>query len=70
MAEARTVDEIVAAVKQMSAQDRGDLLLRLAQIDDLLEDLDDIRDILRSAQESDRPFDEFIAELRAERDAA
>lgn len=67
MANARKVDEIVAAVKVMSAHDREDLLLQLAQIDDLLEDLDDIRDLLRSATESSRPFDEFLAELRAER---
>lgn len=67
MAENKTVDEIVAAVKEMSQEDRDDLLLQLAHIDDLLEDLEDIRDLLRTANESSRPFDEFLTELKAER---
>jgi uncharacterized protein Yka (UPF0111/DUF47 family) len=67
MSNAKTIDEIVAAVREMDQEGREDLLLRLAQIDDLMEDLEDVADLLRAARESSRPFDEFLAELRAER---
>lgn len=64
MSTSKTVDEIVEMVKDLSPGDRDDLVLRLAQIDELLEDLDDVRDLLRSARETSRPFEEFVAEVR------
>ena len=61
-----TVDEIVAAIKALDEDDRCRLLAELIKIDDLMEDLEDIVDILRSDHGSERPYDEFLAELRAE----
>ena len=67
MATSKTVDDIVEMVRDLSPGDREDLLLRLAQIDDLLDDLDDVKDLLRAARESSRPFEEFLAEVKKER---
>lgn len=66
MADPKSVDEVVAAIEDMNQEDRQDLLLRLAKIDDLLDDLEDVADLVRSAQERGRPFDDFLAELKAE----
>lgn len=66
MPSSMTVDEIVAAIKELGEEDRQALLLQLAQIDDLIEDLEDIADMLRSRNEPGRPFEEFLAEMRAE----
>lgn len=65
MAGPKSVDEIVAAIEDMNQKDREDLLLRLAAIDDLLEDLEDVADLLRASRESSRPFEEFVAETNA-----
>lgn len=61
-----SVDEVVAAIESMSEKEREELLMRLAVMDELLEDLGDIMDVIRSKHEEATPFDEFITELRAE----
>jgi hypothetical protein len=67
MPTARSVDEIMTAIKDLGEEDRGQLLIRLAQIDELMEDLEDVAELIRAARTSSRPFDEFMAELKAER---
>jgi len=66
MATPSSVDEIVAAIQGMGEHDREELILRLAQLDDLIEDLEDVLDAIRAAQEEDTPYEEFVSELRAE----
>ena len=61
-----SVEEIASAIEGMSREDREALLLRMAKIDDILEDLEDVIDLLRLANESGRPYEDFLAELRAE----
>lgn len=61
----KSVEEIASAIERMSQSDREELLLRMARMDDILEDLDDIADLIRASHESSRPFDEFVEELRA-----
>ena len=51
MADPRSVDEVVAAIEDMNQEDRQDLLLRLAKVDDLLDDLEDVADLVRAARE-------------------
>ena len=67
MAVTKSVDEIVAAIQEMGPEDRGQLMLKLAQIDDLMEDLEDVAELIRASRTRSRPFAEFLAELRAER---
>jgi hypothetical protein len=62
-----TVDEIVTAIKGLGQEDRDALVLQLAMLDDLIEDLEDVMDLLRSEGERERPFEEFIRELEARR---
>ena len=66
MSNPRSVEEIASAIEGMSREDREVLLLRMAKIDDILEDLEDVIDLLRLANESGRPYEDFLAELRAE----
>lgn len=61
------VDEVVSLIEEMDQKEREELLLRLASIDDLLEDLEDIADLLHAAREQSKPFEDFLSELRAER---
>ena len=61
-----TVDQIVSAILGLSEEERGDLALRLVQMDELMEDIEDVLTILRTADEPSRPYEEFIDELRAE----
>ncbi len=65
MATPSSVDEVVAAIQKMGEEDREALILRLAQIDNLMEDLEDVLDIIRSANEEGTPYEEFVEELRA-----
>ncbi len=65
MATVKSVDEIVVAIQEMGEQDREQLILKLAPIDDLMEDLEDMMDAIRSAQDEGKPYEEFLAELRA-----
>jgi hypothetical protein len=67
MSASKTVDEIVTAIKELDDGDRGSLLLQLAKIDELMEDLEDLMDLIRSETESGRPFDEFVRELESKR---
>ena len=67
MPSSKSVDEIVSAIKGLDQEDRGGLLLQLAQIDELMEDLEDLMDLIRSETESGRPFDEFVRELESKR---
>jgi len=60
-----SVEEIAAAIERMSHEDREKLIARMANIDDLLEDLEDVLDLVRAAREGGRPYEEFLAELRA-----
>lgn len=69
MASALSVDEIVGAIQQMSEDDRGELVQRLIQMDDFIEDLEDVISVIRSANDPGRPFEEFMVELAAERRA-
>jgi len=62
----KSVDEVAAAIEEMSENEREQLLLRMAKMDDLLEDLEDIADLIRCSREPTQPLEEFIAELRAE----
>lgn len=66
MATPSSVDEIVAAIQKMGQEDREQLVLRLTQLDDLMEDLGDVLDVIRSAHEAGTPYEDFVAELRAE----
>ena len=65
MSHHRSVEEVAAAIEDMSQKEREVLLMRMAKMDDVLEDLEDIADLLRSARESSRPYDEFLADIRA-----
>jgi len=66
MPSSMSVDEIVSAIKVLGEEDRQTLLMQLAQIDELLDDLEDIACVLRAKNEPGRPFEEFLAEMRAE----
>jgi hypothetical protein len=66
MLPSRSVDEIVDAIEHMSQEEREALLLRMARIDDLLEELEDVAALLRSAREPARPYQDFLDELRSE----
>jgi len=66
MRRSKSVDEVAAAIAEMTEQEREQLLLRMAKMDDLLEDLEDVADLLRFARESGRPYEDFLAELKAE----
>jgi hypothetical protein len=50
MATPLSVDEIVGAIQQMSEDDRGELVQRLIQMDDLIEDLEDVLSVMRVSQ--------------------
>ena len=67
MATPSSVDEVVAAIQKMGEEDRETLIVRLAQIDDLMEDIEDAMELIRASRTKSRPFEEFLAELRAER---
>jgi hypothetical protein len=66
MPTSKSVDEIAAAIEEMNPTQRSELLLRMAKIDDILEELEDVADIIHSAQEPSRPFADFLSELKAE----
>ena len=61
-----SVDEVANAIRKMSPRQRERLLSKISDIDSLLEDLEDIRDLRRTKDELTMPFDEFVEELRAE----
>ena len=66
MSSPKSVDEVAAAIQEMSQSEREALLLRMAKMDDVLEDLEDIADLLRSAKDTSRPYEEFLADLRSQ----
>jgi uncharacterized protein Yka (UPF0111/DUF47 family) len=67
MPKTRSVEEVVAAIEDMSPEEREDLLLRMAKMDDLLEDLSDVADLLKSSREASRPYEDFLSEVKASR---
>jgi len=67
MPSSMSVDEIVNAIKELDQEGREGLLLQLTKIDELMEDLEDVMDLLRSETESERPFEDFVRELEARR---
>lgn len=62
----KSVDEVVTAIKDMSRQEREELLLKMAGMDDIVEDLEDVTDILRRSHEPTRSYEDFLNELQAE----
>ena len=62
----KSVDKIAAEIEGLGREDREALLVRMAKMGDLLEELEDVADMLRSAREPARPYEEFLTELRAE----
>ncbi|HET6456702.1 MAG TPA: hypothetical protein VFI02_20055 [Armatimonadota bacterium] len=66
MPQSLSVDEVADAIKKMSRRERGRLLGKIAEIEDLLEELDDIADVIRARGETTRPYEEFLEELKAE----
>lgn len=62
----KSVDKIAAEIEGLSREDREALLVRMAKMGDLLEELEDVADLLQSAREPARPYEEFLDELRAE----
>jgi hypothetical protein len=66
MSHVLSVDEIADAIKKLSPRERGQLLSKIAEIEDLLEELEDIADVIRARGEPTRPYEEFLEELRAE----
>ena len=66
MPQSLSVDEVADAIKKMSPRERGRLLSKIAEIEDLLEELDDIADVIRARGETTRPYEEFLEELKAE----
>jgi hypothetical protein len=66
MATNSSVDKIAAEIAGLSRDDREALLVRMAKMGDLLEELEDVADLLRSAREPARPYEEFLNELKAE----
>ncbi|MCX6343731.1 MAG: hypothetical protein NT018_01495 [Armatimonadetes bacterium] len=62
----KSVEEIAAAIEEMNPTQRSELLLRIAKIDDILEELEDVADLIHAAQEPSRPFVDFLSELKAE----
>lgn len=66
-----SVDEIVTAIGALNEQERLDLVGQLVRMDDLMEDFEDTLLVMNQADdEPARPFEEFLADMRAEgRDA-
>jgi len=62
----QSVEEIASAIEQLDQTQREALLLRMAKIDGLLEELEDMADVIRAQREPSKPFDDFLAELRVE----
>jgi len=62
----QSVEEIASAIEQLDQAQREALLLRMAKIDGLLEELEDMADVIRAQMEPSKPFDDFLSELRAE----
>lgn len=60
------VDGILETLPLLSKAERRRLLEGLCAYPDLLEDLHDIVTILELRNETSRPYDEFVEELRAE----
>lgn len=66
MPTSKSVDEVVATIGHMSREERDELILKMAKMEDIWEDIDDVRDLIRYAHEPTKPFDEFLKELRSE----
>lgn len=66
MAGSMSVDDIIIAIKELDEEQRDSLILQLVQIDELMEELEDYIDLIRSRSEPRQPFDDFLAEMRAE----
>lgn len=62
-----SVDRVADAIRRMDQKEREALLLQLAEMDDLIEDLEDVVALIRSAREPARPYQDFLDELKAER---
>ena len=65
MPQSLSVDEVADAINRMNRRQRGRLLSKIAENQELLEELDDIVDVIRARGEPTRPYEEFIEELRA-----
>lgn len=73
MAGTKSVDEIVGAMKALDEairgldeEERDGLRAQMAKIDELMEDLEDMLDLIRARSETRIPYEDFLAELRAE----
>ncbi len=61
-----TVGDVVTAVKGFSKRDRQALLAKMAEMEDLWEDVEDIFLIVSRRDERSRPYSEFAKELKRE----
>jgi hypothetical protein len=61
-----TVDEVVTAVKGFSKRDRKALLAKMAEMEDLWEDVEGVFLIVSRRDEPSRPYGEFAEELKRE----
>ncbi len=66
MPHSKSVDDIISAIKELDQEERENLARQIAKIDELMEDIEDIIDLVRSKNEDRIPYDDFLAELRAE----
>ena len=60
------VEQVAEAIERMTDEERQELLTRVAKLEEFWQDLEDVADVLRSADEESRPYEKFADELRKE----